>query len=373
MVGESKKRVAASAAILVCCVCIAGDASSSARRSTVPSVPFIASVDTMKLSRDQARVLGTAEIDRVVDLLASSMSATHVTVDAALEQPAVIGAWADRIHADGKLVWFRLSSTTCDQPHGDLGDGHRSYAPGYLTKLHELMRAHPGYFRPGDILDGDPEAENSCWWTDHYGCGVQSICAPCSTSATNVPCAPVRQFNAFLQNMTNQENIDLKALGITGVTTNVHSTDPGTAMDVLTPTLVRSMHGLITIDAYPDHGTTDPVAAAKAWRRELSRWHRRWLRRGLNISILVGEWGYCLGTNVDDATQRSVVQAEVSRAFRRNRYLVGTNYWVGPGTAGDGGYTQILQPNAAHEWRFRPAAGVISNFYAAMQRLRRLG
>src|SRR5579859_1144323 len=61
---------------------------------------FVGSVDTMKLSRDKAASLSSAEINRVVDLLASSMNVTHVTVDAPLERPSVIQAWANRIHAD---------------------------------------------------------------------------------------------------------------------------------------------------------------------------------------------------------------------------------------------------------------------------------
>jgi hypothetical protein len=286
-----------------------------------------------------------------------------------LERPSVIQTWANRIHADGKHVWFRLMSETCDQPHGDLGDGYPSYRPGYLTKLHELIRAHPGYFRPGDILDGDPEAENSCWWAGHYGCGVQSACRPCSLSVVAVRCAPVRQFNDFVMKMTKQENIDLATVGIAGVATNVHSTDPGTAMHILTPRVVRAMHNLITIDAYPDARTSVPALAARAWQASLARWHRTWVGRGLGVSILVGEWGYCNELNVDDATQRSVIQAETAEAFMRApSYLVGTNYWVGPGIPGDGGHTEILRPGAGAEWQFRPAASIVSRFYAAMNR-----
>ncbi|MEA2315467.1 MAG: hypothetical protein QOI03_2159 [Solirubrobacteraceae bacterium] len=339
---------------------------SAARAPLARGVRFIGSVDTMKLSRDRAGNLGAVEIHRVVDLLGKSLNTTHVTDDADLEQPSVIEAWANRIHADGKRVWFRPNSATCSQAHGDLGDGYPSYRPGYLTKLHDVMRAHPGFFISGDILDGDPEVENSCWWAQHYGCGLQTHCRPCNRFASNLPCAPIRQFNAFLAKMTAQENRDLAAMGIVGVSTNVHSTDPGTAMTILTPGLVRSMGNLVTIDAYPDQNTTEPAAAASAWRDELARWHRSWLRRGLNVSILIGEWGYSNAINVDDATQRAVIEAEVSRAFKGVPYLVGTNYWVGPGTVGDGGHTEILRPNPAGVWQLRPAAAVISRFYAGM-------
>lgn len=355
------------AALAIFSGCAGGTAPSLHAASGPLGARFVGSVDTMKLSRDRADSLSGGAINHVVDLLAGSMSVTHLTVDSPLQRPSVIQKWANRIHADGKHVWFRLMSNTCDQPHGDRGDGYPSYRPGYLTELHELIRAHRGYFRRGDILDGDPEAENSCWWASHYGCGVQSTCTPCRLSVVEVPCAPVQQFNAFLMKMTEQENIDLEAIGIAGVATNVHSTDAGTAMDILTPRVVRSMHNLITIDAYPDAHTTVAAVAASAWRASLASWHQTWVGRGLDVSILVGEWGYSNDLTVDDATQRSVIQAETSEAFERApSYLVGTNYWAGPGIPGDGGHTEILRPRAGAEWQFRPAAGIISSFYAAM-------
>src|SRR5438309_9737223 len=100
------------AVLAICSGCgVAGsDASPSARRSsTVHGVRFIGSVDTMKLSKDRADNLSVGEIDRVVDLLARSLSTTHVTVDVPLERPSVIGTWANRIHSDHKRVWFRLN------------------------------------------------------------------------------------------------------------------------------------------------------------------------------------------------------------------------------------------------------------------------
>jgi len=124
----------------------------------------------------------------------------------------------------------------------------------------------------------------------------------------------------------------------------------------------------IILTAYPDERITDPAVAASTWRRELEGWHRTWLRRGLNVSILLGEWGYSTQINVNDATQQSVIQAEVSKAFPRIPFLVGANYWVGPGMVGDGGYTHILVPDRVSEWRFRPAAVVVSSFYAAMNK-----
>ena len=332
----------------------------------LPATPkFIGSIDTMKLSKDQAAGGFTAADGQAVDLAATT-AATHITDNAPLEYPSVMVSWANRIHADGKSVWFRLNATGGGSlAHGDLGDGYPSFAAGYLTKLHQIMLANPGLFRSGDILDGDAEAENSSWWTNHYGCGVQGSCTPCDEGATNKPCAPVYQFNHFLVLMTEQENRDLATLGITRVDTTVHSTDPGTAQHQLYPSTVQAMGNKITVDAYPDQGTTDPTTAANAWINALNGWHQTWAAKGLDVKVLVGEWGYSNAINVSDSQQQTVIHAEVTQALPTVPFLVGTNYWVGPGSASSGGYTYIFREESG-VWKFRPAASDLSAFYAAM-------
>jgi hypothetical protein len=331
---------------------------------------FIGSIDTMKLSKDRAAGGFTTGDAQAVDLAATT-NATHITDDAPLEYPAVLEAWANRIHADGKHVWFRLNAVGgASMAHGDLGDGYPTFAPGYLTTLHDLMVAHPSVFKAGDVLDGDAEAENSGWWSGHYGCGVQQGCTPCNAEGTNKPCSPVGQFNHFLLLMTEQENRDLGGLGCatptsTGcVLTQVHSTDPGTATHQLSSETVRAMGGLITVDAYPDQSTTDPATAASGWTSALRSWESAWSAKGMAVAILVGEWGYSNTINVTDLQQEEVINAETS-AFPAIPFLAGTNYWVGPGNSSDGGYTNILIQESGN-WKFRPAAGGVSAFYATM-------
>ena len=349
---------------------------------------FIGSVDTMKLSKDQASGGFTSDDAQSVDL-AASMAVTHITVDTPLEYPSVMVAWAERIHKDGKHVWFRLGSVNGGSlAHSDSSkasgyktpyDGYPGFGPGYLTTLHQLMLAHPGLVRAGDILDGDSEVENSTWWKANYGCKVQQRCTPCpeisSMTSAAYPCAPVSEFNRFLQVMTQQENRDLVSLGLTPcatptstncVLTQVHSVDPGTAQHELSEATVKAMGNLVTVDAYPDKRTTSPSGAASKWVKNLQIWYEAWKARGLAVTILVGEWGYSEKVNVSDATQASVIQAEVN-AFPTVPYLLGTNYWVGPGWEGDGGYTQIFT-HASGSWKFRPAAPVVSNYYASMSR-----
>lgn len=333
-----------------------------------PENEFVGSIDTMKLSKDKAGEGFTSSHGQAVDL-GATMPVSHITVDWPLEDNASgMEAWANRIHADGKHVWFRLTAPEegGELAHGDLGDGYPTFLPGYLTTLHNVMVAHPGAFKAGDILDGDAEAENSTYWKDHYGCGVQGNCTPCDSDGSNIPCAPVLQFNNFLVHMTEQENRDLAAAGISGVDTTVHSTDPGTAQDQLYPSTVAAMGNKITVDAYPDESAEDSATAAAAWTTALASWHQRWLNKGIDVKVLVGEWGYSNAINVGDATQEAVVLAE-TQAFTSIPYLLGTNYWVGPGAAGDGGFTQIFYQDSSGVWQFRPAANDVANFYAVMK------
>src|SRR4029077_17138698 len=325
---------------------------------------FIASIDTMKLSKDLAAYGFTSADAQAVDLAATT-NATHITDNAPFESPAVEEAYANRIHADGKHVWFRLNVFGGNIPHGDLGDGYPTFAPGYLTRLHQVMLAHPGMFKAGDILDGDAEAENSVWWANQYGCGVQGPCTPCNAQATNKPCAPVAQFNHFRVAMTEQENRDLASLGIAGVDTTVHSTDPGTAQHQLYASTVQAMGDKITVDAYPDQNATEPAVAVANWTNALNEWHQTWAGKGINVGVLVGEWGYSNTINVSDPVQQAVIHAE-TQAFPSVAFLLGTNYWVGPGCSSCGGYTNIFVQEGG-VWKLRPPAKQISAFYGAMR------
>jgi len=394
VVRKEEEHVVSRAAITTCvALCLACACSSpSLAVTTLGGYGFIGSVDTMKLSKDQASSGFTSSDAQAVDL-ASTMAVTHVTVDTPIEYPTVMLAWANRIHQDGKHVWFRLASIHGrGLQHADASktvsyqppyDGYPNFGRGYLTKLHQLMLAYPGLVRAGDILDGDAEVENSGWWKKNYGCGVQQPCTACpeiaKMTAAHYPCAPVNELNRFLQVMTTQENRDLASLGITPcetitssncVLTQVHSTDAGTATEQLSKATVQAMGNLITVDAYPDQNTVEPSAAATAWVNSLQSWESAWLNKGVNVTILVGEWGYSLKKVVSDATQEAVVKAEATKAFLGVPYLSGTNYWVGPGNPYDGGYTNIFSQNLNGVWKFRPAASDVSAFYANMNSVR---
>jgi hypothetical protein len=296
---------------------------------------FYASVDTMKESKDgEARGLSSAEIvDNVI--LSASIGNNYITVNTHLEYPDVMGQWVQTIRAAGKSVWFRLGTSNCSQSRSS-----------YLTEMQKLIVGHPGYFRSGDIFDGDTENENSCYWTQNCGSSGPYGCPD--------------EFNTFTQNLTTYADQAFALIGVTGVITWIHSTDPGTATTgLLNARTVEVDHNTVTVDAYPDQNTTDPNTAAQSWLNQLEEIHNAWP----NADVVIGEAGYCLKSNVSDAAQASVLSAEYAVIEQANYpWLKGWNYWVGAGGEGYGGYTNIMSGGIGR-WRLRPASSVLSDFY----------
>jgi hypothetical protein len=315
--------------------CLGG--SGSEITTGVSGYRFVASVDTMKESKDAERNrLTSAQIADDVRL-AASLNTTHITVDTHMEFPIVMGQWVTAIRNAGKHVWFRLGTNTCSEA--------RTY---YLQEMQNLILSNRGFFRPGDIFDGDAEAENSCYWFNNCG----------TSGPYNCP----GQFNAFLQNLTTYADKAFKQIGVSGVITWIHSTDPGTATDgLLNAATVSIDHNTVTVDAYPDGSTTDPTTAANAWLRQLQKIHSVWP----SSQVVIGEAGYCLKILVSDAVQHAVLSAEYT-AIKHAAYpwLAGWNYWVGAGGAGTGGYTNIFKGSTGN-WSRRPAAVDLAAFYAS--------
>src|SRR5215475_7194782 len=70
-------------------------------------ISFIASVDTMKESRDtETRPLSTAAIKHSVDL-AAGLNVNYITVDTHWEYPDYMKKWIDAVRATDRHVWFR--------------------------------------------------------------------------------------------------------------------------------------------------------------------------------------------------------------------------------------------------------------------------
>jgi hypothetical protein len=297
---------------------------------------FYSSVDTMKLSKDGAG--SGLTIAQIHDAVVNSAIGNYVTNDVPMEYPTVMGQWSGAIRNADEHVWYRMSSSQ-----------HCLDRTVYLADLYSLMVNNPGYWHAGDIIDGDAENENSCYWTEH--CGSRG------------PYGCPQAFNDFTGALTETEDAALAKLGITGVITGVHSTDPGTATDgLLAASTVQSDHNLVTVDAYPDQGTTDPATAAADWINQLNAIHTAWPK----AQVVIGESGYDLSKDVPDSTQVAVLSAEYHAIENAHMtWLIGWNYWVGAGDCGDGGCVHLLAGSVTAGWTQRPAAATVAAFYTA--------
>ena len=219
--------------------------------------------------------------------------------------------------------------------------------PGeYLTKEAAFIKAHPQLFEAGDILDMNPEPEDSPYWPNTYGQNWTS-------NAT-----AIEEYNKFFVAVSATASRTLASSGIKGVITTVRSTNSWIAENprVLFPSTVEYMRR-VTIDSYPDENDRTPAAAVTDRLKEIRAIESA--RPG--VPIVLGEFGYSNTINVDGALQASVVGAEL-QAIQSNRCIQGLNYWVGAGDARSGGYTHLFSGTTG-AWKPRPAAQAVAVYF----------
>ena len=386
-----------------------GDPSNGASSTAcTPLTEFMSSVDTMKESQDSHSLTcgapsgsdvcsPSSQIGEIVAELAT-LGSRFITVDSQMDFPAYEAEWAATIHAAGKHVWWRVHPNFWEGDWGvtipadctpksqlqyrgvtpgspQAGDGGSPCLEQYLSTESSWITQNSRMFEPGDVLDANPEAENSPYWDDNYGAGW--------TYEGNYAVA-VPDFNQFLVDVTTTANTALTAAGINGVITGVRSVSESFAETggALKQSTIDTL-GYLTIDSYPDEnfvpcnggsGSCDPSYAsdaASAWSTQLGDIVRdqQAARGNANpVPILIGEAGYSncdptSGSNCAEITsqQKADVLADEYNAFE-SYDVQGLNYWVGAGQPGDGGNTQIMQPSGP-SWSVQCGGSVLSAYF----------
>ena len=323
---------------------VAGSRTATTGVCTLTPGHFLASIDTMKESMDtDAYPLTPAQIADDVNL-AAKLNTNYVTVDTHWDYPAYMQEWVDAVRNAGKRVWFRIHPNAWE---GNNGVPARLTPSEYLTEEAAFIKANPQLFEAGDILDMNPEPEDSPYWPNTYGQNWTS-----NTTA-------IKEYNKFFVAVSATASRTLASLGIKGVITTVRSTNSWFAENpsALFPATVDHMHR-VTIDSYPDENDTTPVAAVTDRLKEVSAIESA--RPG--VPIVLGEFGYSNAMNVDGALQASVVGAEL-QAIQSNPCIQGLNYWVGAGDAESGGYTHLFSGTTG-VWKPRPAAQALAVYFA---------
>lgn len=280
--------------------------------------------------------------------LSAQVSPAYISVDTHMDYPAYALEWANAVHAAGRHVWFRSHPNSWE---GSNGTSAILTPTAYLTFENNWILANPGLFKSGDILDANPEAENSPYWVNTYG--------P-NWSWQGAPDAATDAFNNFLVAVKTTADTALAQLGITGVDTGVRSVNEwfGQNPTALYPSTITAL-GHLTIDSYPDQNTTDPATAANDWLTVLNTVHG--VRPG--VKIVIGEMGYSNAINVTDTQQANVLAAELA-VMKPLTWLSGQNYWVGAGTSNSGGYTHLFAGSSG-AWTLRPAASELAAYFNA--------
>ena len=311
------------------------------------ALPFIASIDTMKLSRDTAtQPLSMQEITRSVDAL-TSLNTNYITVDTQWDYPNYMAEWIKAIRSVKRHVWFRIYPKQWEDP----AENAAIMTPTqYLLSERTFILAHSSFFQAGDILDPCAEPENGLYWNATYG----------ENWTSNAPNTATAAYNAFLRQTTNTANDALSHDGSVGVITTIRSIDSfiATHPAVLEQATVN-MFGSITVDSYPDQDTVIPAVAARARVTELTTIEALW-----HVPIVIGEMGYSNQIPVDDAVQHAVLKEEFTQ-LQALPYLIGMNYWVGMGSSTAGGYTYLLIKKDK-SWILRPAACDLATFDLTM-------
>ena len=386
-----------------------GDSADGASSTAcTPLTEFMSSVDTMKetqdthsLTCDPARggevCSPSSQIGEIVGELAT-LGSTFISVDSQMDFPSYEAEWAATIHAAGKHVWWRVHPNFWEGDWGvpipsDCTPGsqlqYTGVTPGspqagesgspclqqYLSTESSWIAANSSMFEPGDVLDANPEPENSPYWDDDYGAGWTYE----GNDAVAVP-----DFNQFLVDVTTTANTALAAAGIRGVITGVRSLSESFAETNggLEQSTIDTL-GYLTIDSYPDQafvpcnggsGSCDPAYAthaASAWSAQLGDIvSDQQAARGNSdpVPILIGEAGYsncdpvggsnCAG--ITDQEQADVLADEYS-AFE-SYDIQGLNYWVGAGQQGDGGNTQLMRPSGS-SWNVQCGGSVLRSYF----------
>jgi hypothetical protein len=306
-------------------------------------IPFISSIDTMKVSRDtETYPQTTSQINAEVKASAS-LNVNYITVDTHWDYPTYMKTWIDSIRSSGKHVWFRIQPNQWEDNNFTTGI---MTPTAYITSLKTFILAHPDYFKSGDIFDGSPEPEQGLYWIYTYG----------PHWSYNAPNAATKAYNQFIVDITQTEKNAFTALKIPNIRVVISVNSYfATHNQVLYKSTINQL-GLITFDSYPEQKTVSPSVATAARINEIKQIYSIW-----HLPIIIGEMGYSNEVNVNDTQQEQVLHSEFA-AIEKLTYVRGLNYWVGPGSDKSGGYTHILSFTNGN-WVIRPAGDDLIDFF----------
>lgn len=299
----------------------------AAGRAAPKSMWEIQSVDTMKTSRDKARVkLNDLSYDSSINnqlAAVKSLGANYVALGTPYDDEFLpyLKRWV-RIARQHKLkVWFRGNFSRWE----GWFDYPKDMSPEeHLKATATFIENNPDLFEEGDIFDPCPECENAEHWPQ-----------PEANEA----------FNRYLE---KQEEVSQAAFSKISkkVKSNVFSIIGGRAREVLTSETTEAvLDRVVTIDHY----IKDPKNMGE---------YVDYFARKLGARTLVGEWGAPIpdvNGEMSQAEQAQYVEEILIELYKRKASVYGMNYYVL-----NEGTTAIINDDGT----LREAAGVIKKYYS---------
>lgn len=262
----------------------------------------IRSIDTMKYSRDLARVKlhdksFLSVIDRQIHDIAMT-GASHVSIDTPYDQEfyPMLEAWVEAARRYRLNVWFRGNFSGWEEWFGYPRIGRMQH----IRNVDNFIRSHGGLFRDGDIFSACPECENG-------GPGDPRV---------NKDVAGFREF------IISEHRVAKEAFAYIGkdVRSNIYPMNLDVATLVMDKETTQAMDGEVAVDHY--------VASPSVLSEDLEK-----LGRQSGGDVILGEFGAPLPgeTSVMNRYEQSEWIAEALARISEVDRVIGVNYWVNAG------------------------------------------
>ncbi len=263
----------------------------------------VKSIDTMKDSRDKARIKFKEqsfdlEINRQMGLI-SKTGATHVAVDTPYDQEFVpyLKRWVNFARQYNLKVWFRGNFSSWE---GWFGYEKNLNRDGHIEKLKQFIGSNADLFEDGDIFTACPECENGGPGDPRYNTDIDG-------------------FRTF---MTSERRVMDEEFAKTGkkVNTNYTSMNLDVAKLVFDKKTLSEMDNLIVVDHYTrkPEDFVDQIVE---------------LKNSTKAQIILGELGapiLHIHGEMDEEEQSRWIERVLS-LISEQESIVGVNWWVGFG------------------------------------------
>jgi hypothetical protein len=259
-------------------------------------------IDTMKVSRDKARLLPRDFNEKTIIAnevqTIASLGANCIALGTPYDEEFLpfLGQWVYEARKAGLSVWFRGNFSSWegwfDYQQSDSIDEH-------ISKSAAFIRTHPTLFMDGDKFSPIVEPENGGPFD------------PLNTQEKN---AVMRDFLVREQTAVKQAFKDIHK----DVTTSWISMSGGAARSVLDNSTIAALDNTVTLDHY--------VKDTSVMTEYLDDFHDRY-----NARLVLGEFGAPipdLNGSMNDKEQASFVDALLKVIAMRKTYITGINYWT---------------------------------------------